>query len=319
MKKSFGFFTALLVGGVALLSSCDKDVDTSALSVDVTSQSATIKGYVYADMDLNVINGITDSIPSGTYILVTVPYNQFSSGSGSGEWKDTAWVGKDGKFTISVPTDDNGVTVTLKPIDFVGNQKQLVTSSLKSKSLKFSADAVTVDVKPNDYKVQIINYVEASSNIVNQKNWTISGVVVAENDTTDYVNGVLMPVGGTAVNARDYVKSSVVITFYAEDGSWSSNVTTTTAKGNNIKGDSRDYTEFSVSVPDGKKIYIKYYVPMERLFSHADGAINKLNWRQNYIYKTSGTQFSGDAGFSSDLVNQYIDLGEGESAVFIQK
>ncbi len=123
MKKSFLFF-GLFLAVLISLDSCKK-AEPTAMEFDKT-QTASIMGYVYAQLELvnDYNDGVTwEKAPSGTKIFVTIANNQYISGtSGSSVYETT--VGSDGRYSIDIPADIDGVYIEVSLVDFEYNQTQ---------------------------------------------------------------------------------------------------------------------------------------------------------------------------------------------------
>ena len=95
MKKRMLILPALFLAGV-LMTSCDKEVESTALTVNL-ARTVTVKGYVYAE--LNNRNAGLEFAPSGTLIYCSVPYGDLNPNATSGKWADTVRVDDNGQFS----------------------------------------------------------------------------------------------------------------------------------------------------------------------------------------------------------------------------
>lgn len=120
MKRKMLILPTLLLAS-AFITSCDKDVDSTALVVNL-SRTVTVKGYVYAE--LNNRSAGLEFAPAGTLIYCSVPYSDLNPAAGAGKWVDTVRVDENGQFSIAVPVDDNGVTLFVEAEAFEYNQIQ---------------------------------------------------------------------------------------------------------------------------------------------------------------------------------------------------
>ena len=123
MKKSL-LFLSLFVAVLVTLNSCKKAAPT-AMEFD-KSKTANITGYVYAQLELvdDYNNGTTwEKAPSGTKIFVTVANNQYVSGAQGYSVYETT-VGADGRYSLDVPTDIDGVNIEVELVDFEYEQIQ---------------------------------------------------------------------------------------------------------------------------------------------------------------------------------------------------
>jgi len=122
MKKSL-LFLSLFVAVLVTLNSCKKAAPT-AMEFD-KSQTANINGYVKAKLDVATYNntGEYQNAPSGTKIFVTVANNQYVSGAQGYAVYETT-VGSDGRYSLDIPTDIDGVYIEVELVDFEYNQIQ---------------------------------------------------------------------------------------------------------------------------------------------------------------------------------------------------
>ena len=223
MKKSLSLIASFFLVAV-LLVSCDKDVDTSPVTVD-KSKTAIVKGYLYADLNLTTAG--LEPAPANIKVLVTVSNNDLISGA-TGNWIDTVKTDANGTFSISVPVVSQGVTVSIKAADFIADQTQPLTSHYAANAIKkvFSTSgATTLTVLPGEENIQIVDYdkVENFSNFVEVV--TVKGKAYAELDGT---------MGNENANIIDVI--------FSADG-WSKKVTLTKEG---------VYTVFNVDVPKGE-------------------------------------------------------------------
>lgn len=129
------------------LDSCKK-AEPTAMEFDKT-QTANITGYVYAQLNLvNDLNGdgTYEYAPSGTKIFVTVANNQYVyDAQGYAVYETT--VGSDGRYSLDVPADINGVNVEVSLVDFEYNQTQAI----------YDADAGEFVADGTERKVYTVN------------------------------------------------------------------------------------------------------------------------------------------------------------------
>ncbi len=119
MKKIF-YLTILTVLGLGLsVTSCTEDqLTSSAIMVD-TTQVATLSGVVYAELNLQTAG--KEIAPAGTNLLVTIPLSDLSSNANQGNWEKMITVGQNGAYSVEVPSNNKGVTVTVTPTDFTAD------------------------------------------------------------------------------------------------------------------------------------------------------------------------------------------------------
>lgn len=274
MKKSFNLIFASCVLAAFSLVSCDKDVETSPVQVDLT-QKGKVEGYVYADLNLTTAG--LETVPAGTKVIVSVPNNQLLSGA-AGNWVDTVLTDNAGKFVAIVPTNVKGVNVSIKTVDFIADQVQPLNSHYASTPIKkvfVAPGATSVDVMPGDSKIKIIEYsnVEDFSNFVEFV--SIKGTAVAELDNN--------------YSAKENAPGIDVI-FFTSDGKWSKKVTLT-------KETSK--TTFALDIPKSKDIRYSFDFTYE---------IAGKTYRFKSDMRDLGV-FSGDYTIEDDLTK--IDLGSG--------
>lgn len=119
MRKLF-FTVAMVIFTMLSFTSCEEMIVSSDETIDLVPK-ATITGIVTAE--LNLQNSGAEFVPTGTQLLVEVPYLDINSAS-TGKWMDTIQVEADGKYSVQVPADANGVEVTITPFVFEADQKQ---------------------------------------------------------------------------------------------------------------------------------------------------------------------------------------------------
>ena len=113
MKKTSLF--AALIGAVMMFASCEKEITTTEVKID-ESQTATLKLFVKADVDFTKV-GYEDA-PNDTELNISVRYDHINPVySGQGRWKETVKV-SNGVVEVTVPANDNGVTVYIVANDF---------------------------------------------------------------------------------------------------------------------------------------------------------------------------------------------------------
>jgi len=268
MEKILNYFLFLFI---VVVISCDKEVETTPLKVD-NFPKATIKGYVYADLDQTSYG--YEKVPTGTKVIVTMPYSELGITSG-GNLVITVEIQSDGTFEFTVPVDANGANVSVKIVDFIYDQLQTQQYNSKLTTIKkvFYGETVTYNnVKPGDVQIQQI-YIVNTEQIGEAVTWyTISGKIVADRDKSTPGNEVIP--SGTQV-------------IFNCDG-WSQVIT--------IGNDG----VYSVNVPEKENIYIEYNFTTSG--KRSDGTSVNLRFK--------GEQFVGY--FTDDKENININLGVGE-------
>lgn len=252
-----------------MLYSCDKEIETSPVTVDLT-QTATLEMYVYADLDQT--NWGKEPVAAGVKVILTIPYSDLGLG-GSQNWIDTVETDAAGKIITSVPADANGVTVTIAPVDFVANQTQPLTASFTTiqKVFKKTGTAQTVKLNTADLKVQLVEY-NATETFSDFDDFvTISGKAFAnlDNEQTGNENAPLVKV------------------IFSCPG-WSKEITLTKPA---------VYTIYSIEVPNNQTISYKFDFTYDKKVVDPNDATkwvtqlfryNKTNTLNKYTENTEG-------------------------------
>ncbi|TCO04984.1 hypothetical protein [Natronoflexus pectinivorans] len=118
--KNTRFLFVLMLALSFVFSSCDDDIRTSALTIDM-HEEATITAYFYAELNKKQLG--LEFAPDGTEVLVSISYGDLNPGAGSGNWTKTTAI-QNGKIEVTVPATTSGVTVTLLPAEFEYEQAQ---------------------------------------------------------------------------------------------------------------------------------------------------------------------------------------------------
>lgn len=210
-----------------MLYSCDKEIETSPVNVD-SSKKATIKGYVYANLDLT--NYGYELAPAGSKVIITMAYDELGLDS-EGSLTDTVLLGNDGSFTYEIPTIAGGVDVTAKVIDFVTDQKQEFDEQHTTKPTVFQSVTFYFDgVKPNDFQIQQ-EYMDDYYTLGEIYDWyTVTGTIYLNSDRSNI--------------GDEKLASGTQVIFNCEG--WSKTVT--------VAADGK----YEVQVPSGEYIYMDY-------------------------------------------------------------
>lgn len=124
--------------GVFALASCEKYEQSTPYVIN-DSITATVTGSVYADMNLQ--NAGNEFAPQGVKIFIQVSLQEYNPNSPAGEFKTySTTVNADGKYSFSLPSNDNGVNFTIIPDQFMGSQVQADGST---KSVPFATGNVS--------------------------------------------------------------------------------------------------------------------------------------------------------------------------------
>jgi hypothetical protein len=241
MKNLTKVFAIFLLLVAAFLISCDKEVETSSLTVN-NFPKATIQGFVYADLDLT--NYGDEPVPQGTKVIVTMEYSEL--GLGTGSLIDTVMCDNQGSFTCQVPADADGVDVTAKVVEFIYNQVQEFNFEYTTVLKSYPSGTIDFTVKSNDFQVENLTLGDPTA-IVEPVIWeTISGVMYASIDES---------------NVGTEVVSGQQMTFNCTG--WSTTVTTD-ANG-----------RYQVDVPADENISVDFYFTI----AGKDGAGDAITWR----------------------------------------
>lgn len=138
MKKTF-FLMVLTAVALVSFSGCEEMVVSSDQTIDLVPK-ATISGIVTAELNLQS-NGL-EFVPAGTQLLIEVNYSDINPAS-TGKWQDTITVGAEGKFSALIPTDANGVNVSILPFTFDFDQIQPYGSLNSNVRKTYSVTAAT--------------------------------------------------------------------------------------------------------------------------------------------------------------------------------
>lgn len=202
-------------------SSCDKEITKTAYSID-TTKTATIIIEAYANIDNSDVGN--EAAPNGTKFITSVAKSDFVSGN-STYITATHTITADGKITITVPVDDNGVTYTVTPQDFVYDQVQIQTNYQNTIPKLFKSSAQSVYIRTGEVKALQFFFSENTQYDFNEL-INLSGFFTGNfNDTT-----------GT-----DTLKAAKSFIFYGSG--WSTEVMSATDG------------SFSVDVPKNMNIY----------------------------------------------------------------
>jgi hypothetical protein len=163
--KNFSIY-GLLVGAAFATASCDKDVESTSLKVDLAT-TITVKGYVYAELDKRTAG--KEFAPAGTDVILSVPYGNLNGAASNGKWKDTVKLGSNGEFSADVPVDDDGVvlTVDVQPFEY---EQTTSYSSLNAKEKRiYEAPPKNVSVSTSANSIIEVLYIDRAFGNAAQK------------------------------------------------------------------------------------------------------------------------------------------------------
>ncbi|HOG18889.1 MAG TPA: hypothetical protein PKW37_00405 [Salinivirgaceae bacterium] len=219
---------ALIVASIVIFSSCSKEVETSALTLDQT-KNATLIVHFYAELD-KTINGL-EKAPDGTKAIIRIDNKEFNPNA-DGFWSQLVTI-KDGKIEQIIPVTDQGITVEIFPVEFTYEQVQPYGSVSEkiNKTYRFSGNAAENGVKPNEVRTHEINYdlITAFDDFVETVAQKFE--LKAELDATN--------------SDLEYIPNGSSVTFFTDN--WSKTVTVGSAG------------RVDISVPVGEAISAIYY------------------------------------------------------------
>lgn len=167
---------------LALVTACEENLKSDPVEIDL-KQTATIEGSVSVELDYKVAG--LEKAPEGTKLVVSIPLSQLYMGSRIspiGNWTDTVFVDANGHFSISVPTNSNGVNVTITPTDFYSDVTLPYYYSSESAMASFEASTISINgVYVGITKIRNIEY--SLSDIDDpMETSTLYGMIVGEFD-----------------------------------------------------------------------------------------------------------------------------------------
>lgn len=202
MKKIRLSISVVALGIATFFTACDKDVETSALKIDI-DKTGKIKVVVYAELDKSSAG--YEHAPAGTAVEVKVDYEDFKTGV-EGAWIVIDSLDASGSLTIDVPADENGVTVEVTPQPFEYNQVQSYQTTSQTTVPKFyTAPTTNVTLHSNETEYRSITYNSISDIGGTQQMVLLEGQIVAElNDTVTGREDVMQAVTFTVHNSNFY-------------------------------------------------------------------------------------------------------------------
>ncbi|MGM0650570.1 MAG: hypothetical protein ACQES1_08710 [Bacteroidota bacterium] len=123
MKKSLSIILMILIGGFFAFTSCEDDEEQDP----GTNPTATLKGTVYADLDLS--NSGDEKVPAGKTIIFRINAEDLVLDPISGYNYQTlqyeTTTNSDGDYSIELPTATHqGVPVDIQAVSFEAQQTQ---------------------------------------------------------------------------------------------------------------------------------------------------------------------------------------------------
>lgn len=262
---------ALLAGAAMVFTSCDKEVDSTDLKVDL-ARKAQFKAYVYAQLDRTKAG--FEFAPEGTIVILSVNYADFGTQS-NGKWVDTVTVDVNGTISAEVPVDDDGVTLRIEPIIFEANQVRPYGSNSNTVKLIFKAPVQNVALSTSTNAVEQIFY--NTTLLASEVEFaTLNFSVIAETDNSNLDTEAIANVEVTLYNDQWMQK-------FVTDGSG----------------------KFIAAVPANENIYVDVKTVIGKRVPNQDDPT--IYDTKNYIYKIEG----GLLGAFSSSQDFTLDLGDG--------
>jgi len=250
MKKLF-FTVAVALLATLSFTSCEEMIVSSDETIDLAPK-ATISGNVLAE--LNLQSAGSEAVPAGTELLVEVSYTDINPGS-AGKWMDTIQVSANGKYSVQVPADANGVTVSILPFAFVADQTQAYGSLATKVTKTYSVTAATMKAISGGQSIVLdIAYdkITAAPSFVDKVK--ITGAFTANLD---------QQLGG-----NENVPNGTVINFY--NASWKDSAVVTNGK-------------YSISVPKGVALTVKSkFTYSKKVWNQTTSAYSNVNYEFKY-------------------------------------
>jgi hypothetical protein len=246
MRKLF-FTAAMVLFTIFSFTSCEQMIVSTDETIDLAPK-ATLTGNVMAE--LNLQSSGFEAVPAGTQLLVEVSYSDINPAS-AGKWMDTIQVSADGKYSVQVPTDANGVSVSILPFAFVADQTQAFGSMLSKVTKTYSVIAATTKTIAQGQSLIVdITYdkLTAAPSFVDKVK--ITGAFTANLD---------QQLGG-----NENVPNGTVINFY--NSSWKDSAVVTNGK-------------YSIAVPKGLALTIKSkFTYSKKVWNQTTSAYSNVNY-----------------------------------------
>jgi hypothetical protein len=259
MKMKNLSFYALLGAAMFLTASCDKDVESTSLKVDLAT-TITVKGYVYAQLDKTSAG--LEFAPAGTDLILSVAYADLdgNAATSAGKWKDTVKVGNSGDFTATIPVDDNGVTLTIDAQPFEYEQVSSYGSNVAKEKRIYQAPTKLVGVSTSSNSIIEITYNDNA---------------LASTVTKIKVNLTFTAELDASLTGEEAVVGQTVELF---NSGWAQQYTT------NSDG------KITAEVPSGENVYYTInFNYNKKVVSGAGFALKQYNYSREYIFLGSYT------------------------------
>jgi len=153
MKKRNQIIIAVLSFGL-LLSSCSKNLDNSAVTLDLT-KTGKITVVVRNETDITLAK-TTYTPVANTKVTLSIANSNFNA-DGTGMWSETLTTDASGMIVADVPATLNGVTLNVQVLAFQGTQVQNTVDGKVTFKGYFAHDGATINIKIDDDKVLDVN------------------------------------------------------------------------------------------------------------------------------------------------------------------
>ncbi|NJM16572.1 MAG: hypothetical protein HC896_15445 [Bacteroidales bacterium] len=138
-----------------VITSCDKEITTTAYAIDQTKTGQLI---IRAVANIDDTKAGKESVPDSVKVLVSVDNSDFLPGSATAITNTYAFV--NGTVTLTLPVDDNGVTYHITPIEFTYNQIQKFNSKYQTINKLFTDGEQSITISTGDVESINISYNE---------------------------------------------------------------------------------------------------------------------------------------------------------------
>lgn len=190
---------------------CQKDIISTNLVLD-NANRANLKVYFFAELDKTKLG--LELVPNGTRVFISIPNSAFNPNA-TGIFIDSAVI-NNGLIQISVPTVNNGVTVTIRASEFTADQVQAFGSPTAKVSKIFSVSAAqTISIVTGESKTKEITY--DSENTLDNFAETVNSSYILRADLDQTIVG------------DELVSQNTVINLYT--GTWAGTATVTSTDG----------------------------------------------------------------------------------------
>jgi len=250
MKRLF-FTVAVALLAMLSFTSCEEMIVSTDQTIDLAPK-ATISGNVLAELNLQSVGN--EAVPAGTELLVEVSYADFNLAS-AGKWMDTIQVSADGKYSVQVPADADGVNVSILPFAFVADQTQPYGSLVSKVSKTFSVTAATPKVISSGQSIML--------DITYDKITAAPSFVDKVKITGSFTANLNQELGG-----NENVPNGTVINFY--NNSWKDSAIIANGK-------------FSIAVPKGITLTVKSkFMYSKKVWNQTTSTYSNVNYEYKY-------------------------------------